>query len=45
MDGWTGEEGVVVFGRDPPRAVADASCSRGAAGSPCRNFDANMIWV
>lgn len=49
MDGWTGEEGVAVFGRDPPRAVAgavaDASCSRGAAGSPCRNFDANMIWV
>lgn len=49
MDGWTGEEGVVVFGRDPPRAVVeavvDASCSRVVAGSPCRNFYAKMNWV
>lgn len=44
----------MVFGTDPPRAVAeaeaeavagDASCSRGAAGSPCPIFDASLIWV
>lgn len=40
----------MVFGTDPPRAGAeavaeDASCSRGAAGSPFPIFDASMIWV
>lgn len=36
-DGWMAAEGVEeeVFGRDPPRTEAGASCSRGAADTPC----------
>lgn len=47
MDGWRGAGGLVALGRDPQRkeAGADASCSRGAAGIPCRNFEAKLIWV
>lgn len=47
MDGWTGAEGAAASGTDPPRteAAVDASCSRGAAGSPCPDFDESKIWV
>lgn len=46
-DGSPGAEGAAASGTDPPRteaaagAAVDASCSRGAAGSPCPDFDAS----